>query len=404
MAETYDMETLAKAAKAGDADAQYRLASLLVQSGDEAERGVDWLRKAAAAGHANARYTLALMTLAGQLVPKKPERAVSLLETIAEKGHAPARQILAVLYTAGEGISAPDWDKALALTLDTAEAGDPGALRDLGLVASLIGLSDAFVHACLLASATRGDLMAAAALVVRFGDGDDRLEEALVKTWAKGLAEAGHPLAAIWDQAMAVEPLAEAPAPTPIPEFDEEARAKLASALQVTVMGSRLLDRPQVDMVRDFVPRTIAAHLIGLGAPALVADGDGEKGPFRAVLGLMHMDLCLAVLSCRLASAAGADASVEPILVEALPAGVGGPVFDGASGERVRASAMLALSDPLSSGGLVLGPDGHLERGVPGTLYVMHHRLADERADPDAYAENLSAQGGVRWQALRLIV
>lgn len=403
MAEEYALEALAAAANQGDADAQYRLASLLVQSGDEAQRGVDWLRKAASTGHANARYTLALMTLKGHYVERKPARAISLLETLIGKNHPPARQLLAALYASGTETRGSDWGKALNLTLDAAADGDPGALKDIGMCLLLLDDPEA-AHDWLMAAATRSDLMAAAALVARYGDGDDRIDPSLAKSWAEGLAKVGHPLAPVWAQHIDADPAADIPAEAVIPALGETTLQMLEKAPDTAPVMHAFLERPRVDRRTDFLTRPMAAHLIGLARPHLQSAPDApETSPLRALLGVPEMDLSVALLALRLSTVAGSGPKSLPLIVEALPPGAAGPITEGAEHGDALQTAILSLSDITDTGGLSFGGAGDIIRGEPGTLYLLHHRLDDGALDSEASAHSIPGPSAVRWQILAIL-
>ena len=80
------------AAKAGDAEAQYQLATLHQQgkgTRKNPKTAKDWLEKAAAQNHPGAQYLLAL-----DIQPTEPERAKTLLEASAKQDHRPAKAAL----------------------------------------------------------------------------------------------------------------------------------------------------------------------------------------------------------------------------------------------------------------------------------------------------------------------
>ncbi len=402
MAETYDMESLARAAKSGDADAQYRLAALLVQSEEEGERGLDWLRKAAATGHANARYTLALMTYKGHLVDAKPARAVSLLESISGQLHPPARQLLASIYACGYEGKAADWDAALDVTIDAVGLGDPGAMKDVGMILAVLGENDT-AHDWLWAAATRGDLMAAGTLVARYGDGDDRVPAATARTWAEGLARAGHPLAPVWARAIDTEPAKDAPPEGSVPTASPDLREKLATAAAGPFAIQSLLDRPRVEHVSAFVSRPVAAHLIALARPHLQAPSEETGGTHRALLTAAEMDLSAVLVSARMAAAAKGTPLPGPLLMNVAPPGAAGPLTAGQMHGDARVTALLSLSDMTDQSALTFGGGGDLFRAIPGTLIMLSHRLDDGAGDPEAHITAVPGQSAVTWQLMRVV-
>jgi len=89
-----DIETMRKAAEAGDADAQYDL-GLMYHDGEgvpeDYVEAVKWFRKAAEQGHAAAQFYLGIAYHGGVGVPKDDAEAVKWLRKAAEQGHARAQ-------------------------------------------------------------------------------------------------------------------------------------------------------------------------------------------------------------------------------------------------------------------------------------------------------------------------
>jgi TPR repeat protein len=88
------IETMRKAAEAGDADAQYDL-GLMYHDGEgvpeDYVEAVKWFRKAAEQGHAAAQFYLGIAYHGGVGVPKDDAEAVKWLRKAAEQGHARAQ-------------------------------------------------------------------------------------------------------------------------------------------------------------------------------------------------------------------------------------------------------------------------------------------------------------------------
>ncbi len=93
-----EMARLQTAAKAGDADAQYRLA-MLYRNGESSAKKIkeslEWQRKAAEAGNVEAQYGLGILYANGQYVKQDNKKAVDWLQKAAAQGHVNAKLVLA---------------------------------------------------------------------------------------------------------------------------------------------------------------------------------------------------------------------------------------------------------------------------------------------------------------------
>jgi TPR repeat protein len=94
------MGLLRRAADAGHAPAQARLADLLDAAEFDAE-AVALYRKAAAQNHPAGETGLAKMLAVGEGVPADPAQALVLLQRAAERQHAPALDALSRAYRTG---------------------------------------------------------------------------------------------------------------------------------------------------------------------------------------------------------------------------------------------------------------------------------------------------------------
>ena len=90
-----------KAADAGYAPAQRRLAYLLDKS-EENEEAVIWYKKAVAQGDAEAEHGLAGMYVSADGIPQDNEEALRLFRSSASKGYPPAIHVMASAYEKGE--------------------------------------------------------------------------------------------------------------------------------------------------------------------------------------------------------------------------------------------------------------------------------------------------------------
>jgi TPR repeat protein len=102
---------LRKAAEAGDAEAQYQMSRLHLNScglyHDEAEY-VNWLQLAAKQGHIGAQTTLGQAYRTGHCVPQDYAQAARWLRLAAEQGEPNARSKLVEMYRQGQGVQLED--------------------------------------------------------------------------------------------------------------------------------------------------------------------------------------------------------------------------------------------------------------------------------------------------------
>ncbi|MFN9164079.1 MAG: 2OG-Fe(II) oxygenase [Alphaproteobacteria bacterium] len=125
---------LERAAQGGDSQAQYVLFALLGRAGRKAEARA-WLAKSAAAGNPDALYSKACLLLDGIDGPRDVRQAFEMLRDTADTGGTAAMRPLAVLVALGvEGEA--DRARAVALVNRAAELGDTGAAQQAALIAS----------------------------------------------------------------------------------------------------------------------------------------------------------------------------------------------------------------------------------------------------------------------------
>ena len=123
------LEELATAARAGDVQAQFNLATRydlgegVARDPAEAAR---WFRLAAQQGDREAQSRLGAMLYHGDGVPRDPGEAFGWLQRAARQGAVPAQRALAVLYYNGEG-TPQHLVEALKWALLAAAAGDAQA-------------------------------------------------------------------------------------------------------------------------------------------------------------------------------------------------------------------------------------------------------------------------------------
>jgi prolyl 4-hydroxylase len=127
------LEELTRAAQGGDSRAQYMLFALLGRAGRKAESRA-WLAKAVAAGNADALYSKACLLLDGVDGPRDIPQAVEMLRDTARQGGTAALRTLAVLTALGVD-GEPDEEGAIAMVREAAALGDDGAVRQAEIIA-----------------------------------------------------------------------------------------------------------------------------------------------------------------------------------------------------------------------------------------------------------------------------
>ena len=106
-----DIETMRKAAEAGDAVAQYKL-GLMYHDGEgvpeDYAEAFKWFRKAAEQRYAKAQYSLGEMYYKGRGVTQDTAEAFKWTRKAAEQGHALAQVSLGASYSFGQGVPKDD--------------------------------------------------------------------------------------------------------------------------------------------------------------------------------------------------------------------------------------------------------------------------------------------------------
>lgn len=126
---------LRKAAKAGNAEAQFRL-GVMFGNGDgvalDHAAAREWFEKAAAQGHENALITLAWMFANGTGVDVDEARARTLYLAAAERGSAKAQYVVATMFRFAQYGVTKDMQQAVSWYLKAADQGMPTAQFALG--------------------------------------------------------------------------------------------------------------------------------------------------------------------------------------------------------------------------------------------------------------------------------
>jgi TPR repeat protein len=126
---------LRKAAKAGNAEAQFRL-GVMFGNGDgvglDYEQAREWFEKAAAQGHESALITLAWMYANGTGVAVDEDRARELYLEAAQAGSAKAQYVAGTMYRFAQYGVNKDMEEAVKWYLKAADQGMPTAQFALG--------------------------------------------------------------------------------------------------------------------------------------------------------------------------------------------------------------------------------------------------------------------------------
>ena len=128
-----DLAALLRSAEAGDAEAQFTLASALYQGGS-AEQAVGWLKKAAERKHPKAWRLLGDFHAKGLVAKGKadPREAAACYLKAAALGDAAAMGKISACYFAGEGVARSTFTGVKWLRA-AAQAGDQGSARLLAM-------------------------------------------------------------------------------------------------------------------------------------------------------------------------------------------------------------------------------------------------------------------------------
>jgi hypothetical protein len=133
MAQSPDIGALQKAAKEGNADAQYQLADAYLEGKGtpiNAKQGVEWLEKAAKLDHPGAQLMLAKLLLVGTTnVSKDSKQGLEWLRKSADHGYAPAQYSLGRLYQDGDAETGTARSPHEAAKLFRAAARQPGSTK-----------------------------------------------------------------------------------------------------------------------------------------------------------------------------------------------------------------------------------------------------------------------------------
>lgn len=426
MAEGVDINRLAAAAKAGDADAQYKIAAVLSGEGHK-DAAVKMLKQAAASGHLDARFTLANFTLIGHMVPRNVSHACQILEQAASKGHDASMRLLGVLKAMGHGTET-DWPGAVALLVKGAGAGHASAMCELALLRSFYGFEDDLNHRLLMAAATRGHVVAMMHLVRAHVEGAENLDPAMAKLWSLQAQQAGHPIAPGFVAAVKADPASQALAPADLPDIPDDVASDLATAPESAARPSAhtVLDRPHVELVSSLISVQLCDHVIAQSAPSLAparvvdpASGELRPDPYRHSFNMTFwpadLDLVLHAVGARMAAVGGYSpdhGEMVSVLVYQKDMYYG-PHFDclvpdvegnnpelERSGQRPR-TVLIYLNDAYEGGETNFVRANFSHKGKTGDAIVFSNVLDDGSIDEQSLHESKAVQQGVKWIASR---
>ncbi len=415
MTQPTNISELRSRAEAGDPRAQYMLAATLASSGvrDEADR---WLHEAAKNGEADASYTLATRHLQTH---KGAVQALSLLQGAAQRESNVAKRLLAVLYAEGLGVEA-DWRGAVMLVVDAARKGEIEAQREIAMLLLLANPDDAdAMH--LLENAANRDAIAAAVYArrsINSGLQDERTRSVIEQLGAMRYPNAAALYAAFNAASHLSAPRVENRKHAPI-VWDGVLQKLTDNSPSAMPAAESLCVEPEAIVFRQaFSPEACEYIIAAAGrrlAPSQTVDpgtGASRRDAYRtsltATLGPVDLDLALVAFNRRIARIAGNPHCNGEFLsvLHYSPGQEYKPHFDwlppgedfDRGGQRVT-TALLYLNEDYEGGEThFLNPDIEF-KGAPGDLLVFQNALADGSADKVSRHASRPVTSGVKWIA-----
>lgn len=400
-------EDILERARAGDAKAQYVAAAVLARAG-RAEEADRWLQSAARLGEPDALYTLAtraMKTRAGAA------SAAPMLARAASLGSPAAARLEAVLQWEGVGVE-KDEAAATARVLDLAAKGDAAAMRD---AAGLLLLQDAEDEDAggLLALAAPKDAVAAIVLGARVLASRPHTDGLRAAAALEAFASAGSALAGA--MRARIDPRRGGPAPTP--DFARIAR-KTSAPPHALQHRRDLLAAPRAYLYDRALPPELAAYVQAAAAPFLAPsmtegpDGVTRRHPTRtsstATMGPVDLDLTLLAINKTLARAAGVDPAQGEFLsvLRYLPGEEYKPHYDwlpegpelARGGQRI-VTALLYLNDAYEGGETRFINADTAVRGAPGDILVFWNVDLAGTPDKASYHAGSPVTAGEKWLA-----
>ncbi len=413
-----NLDTLRKAAEAGDARAQYALAGALSSTGARAEMD-RWLNAAAAQENSDALYTLATRCFNER---SSVEEAASLLARAAAAGSMDAKRLLGVLYAEGLGVDL-DWGKAISSVIEAARQGSPAAMRELAMLL--------FAHdpddpdgAALITNAAPHDAVAAIITVRRAAIGRAFCDVAKAAQVMQKLKTANYPNAAALSAALEARrqetPLTTS-APLKDPSWDRITGLLSQAPEAPTITAREVCGSPSARVFHNAYTLEECEYVIAcsarLLAPSLIVDpktGISRQDDYRtsltAVMAPVDLDLALVMLTGRMAQLAERPADTGEFLgvlcyspgqeyrahFDWLPPG---PELE-RSGQRIT-TALIILNDEYEGGETNFLSPGLKFKGDAGDLLVFQNILADGKPDPATRHSGMPVTNGVKFLGSR---
>jgi hypothetical protein len=394
----------------------------LARAGREAE-GLPSLQAAGEAAHPGALFSLAALDLQAPDRERQVGPALAKLSAASGQGHSAARQTLAVMHALGVGCEA-DWGAALALVMQSARSGDPGALRELGLLIEMAQPGHPCASEFLLHAARLDDVLAVFAIVKRAHDGRCDVPAAEIAFWTQALGRVKHPLAHRLPRV--TEAVGTRPA-TAKPAIGEAVWSEVAELLAHepsrgdAADGKQISRAPTIFEFKNFLFEEECDFLVGLSAPLLKqttvydpATGAVRPDPVRtsseARYWLSAQNLTVHCLNKRMCRAAGVAAGCgEALSVLTYRRGEEyRPHFDffaknvemipdfQLSGQRTR-TLLTYLNDDYVGGQTHFLSSELKYRGRTGDAILFHNVLEDGEGDRSTKHAGLPVEQGVKW-------
>jgi prolyl 4-hydroxylase len=284
MAHSISFQDATALAKAGDAEAQYALSSVLNQR-KQFDESLHWLRLAAAQKLTAAQMTLAILLMDGHQCPRDRQQAIDLLQPLA------ATQIQAnLLLSELHGFAAldgADRETGLRYLLAAARMGEAGALRQLALLSVCHQRWD-LLRPLLDAAARGGDAAAAYALACCYAGGIGGAQEpSIAAAILRSEAARGQYLTQRLDQVLPEKNSAAPVTQPPAMNVDWQllAHAVPQLAADISLPAAEILnDAPLIRTLPGVIHPLVLDAIINLAAPLVQRSQivDARTGKVRA--------------------------------------------------------------------------------------------------------------------------
>ena len=406
-----DLTAIRGRAEAGNARAQYELAAHL-SAGGRRDEAAHWLRSAAKLGEPDALYTLATQQVGSASGINEAHR---LLIAASAKSSAAAKRLLSVLY-ANEYIANFSWRDAIELTIDAARLGDPVALRDIAMLLCWIDENDARIEAVLRVAAQR-DAAAAAVYVRRWLLERGGVDRAFASQLLVHLKQIGYPNAQALNAELNEKDLKEnSSTPKSLPGVDWATLNSLLKDWRPIIRESQAL-APSVHLIKNVAPPEICECVIAVAAQRLTPSStvdprtgkrrrDDYRTSLTACIGPVDQDMTQCAINIALAEIAGTRPENSEFLsvLYYKPGQEYKPHFDwlpvektnDSSGQRTK-TALLYLNDAYSGGETRFLELDLSIKGAVGDVLAFSN--VDEAGNPDMTSRHAGEPviDGAKW-------